>query len=65
MKPASWRTTTAGILTIVAAVVGVIVKVIQGGGMDAGSLGALAAALTTGIGLIKAGDNANMQPPKP
>ena len=64
MKQASWRTTAAGILTIVAAVVGVIVKVLQGGAMDAGSLGALAAALTTGVGLIKAGDNANI-PPKP
>jgi hypothetical protein len=64
MKQKSWRTTTAGVLTILASVIGVAISVLNGHSLDAASITALVAAVTTGAGLIKAGDDANM-PPKP
>lgn len=62
MKPTSWRTTTAGILTIVGALVGIAIQVLNGHGPDASSLAGLAAAVTAGAGLIKASDHANLPP---
>ena len=64
MKQKSWRTTTAGILTIVGALIGVALQVLKGHGVDGASIATLMAALSTGAGLIKAGDDANV-PPKP
>lgn len=55
----NWRTTTAGILTILSAVIGVALSVVKGHGIDTTSIATLVAAMTTGVGLIKAGDSAN------
>lgn len=62
MKSNNWRTTLAGILTILVAVLGVVIKVLTGHGVDTTSLAALVAAITAGAGLIKAGDAANVPP---
>jgi hypothetical protein len=47
------KTTALGVLTIVAAVVNAAIALLQGQSFD---LGATAAAVTAGLGLIKAAD---------
>lgn len=53
----SWRTTSLGIITILAALLGVVKAFIDGDPSTNPDWTLVAAALTSGLGLIKASDN--------
>lgn len=60
MKPASWRTTTLGILSILGAVIPIVTKALSSGKFPDGvDLAAAWAAVSAGLGLIFAKDHAN------
>lgn len=54
---ASWRTTTAGILAIVSALIGAAQSLIDGNPATNPDWSVLAVAITAGVGLIRARDN--------
>ncbi len=56
-KKSSWRTTTLGVLAIVAALCGAASALIDGNPATSPDMSSLSAAIMAGIGLIAARDN--------
>ncbi len=60
----NWKTTTAGVLTILVGVVSIVINVLKGNAITVNDLSGLLAALTVGAGLIHASDG-KVDPPAP
>jgi hypothetical protein len=57
--PAHWRTTTAGILTIIGGLTNALLEYVN---KQPVNLSVLGGAITAGVGLIAAADSANVPP---